>query len=45
VLDAFVTSLAMSDLGFERAKAAEIARSGYDSHDFLKLYLYSYLHQ
>jgi transposase len=45
VLDAFVTSLAMADLGFERAEAAETGRPGYDPRDLLKLYLYSYLHQ
>jgi Glycosyltransferase family 28 N-terminal domain len=38
VLDAFVTSLAMADLGFERAEAAETGRPGYD---LLKLYLYT----
>ena len=45
VLDAFVTSLAMAGLGFERAEAAETGRPGYDPRDLLKLYLYGYLHQ
>jgi transposase len=45
VIDAFVGSLAMSELGFERAEAAETGRPGYDPRDLLKLYLYGYLHQ
>jgi transposase len=44
VIDAFVDSLAMSELGFERAEAAETGRPGYDPRDLLKLYLYGYLH-
>lgn len=35
----------MSDLGFERAEAAETGRPGYDPRDLLKLYLYEYLNQ
>src|SRR6202167_5449373 len=45
VIDAFVEGLAMSELGFERARAAETGRPGYDARDLLKLYLYGYLHQ
>jgi len=45
VLDAFVAGLAMAELGFERAEAAETGRPGYDPRDLLKLYLYGYLHQ
>ena len=45
VIDAFVNKLVMSDLGFERAKAAETGRPGYDPRDLLKLYLYGYLNQ
>jgi transposase len=45
VIDAFVEKLEMSDLGFERAKAADTGRPGYDPRDFLKLYLYGYLNQ
>ena len=45
VLDVFVDRLAMSELGFERAEAAETGRPGYDPRDLLKLYLYGYLHQ
>jgi len=45
VIDAFVEGLAMAELGFERALAAETGRPGYDPRDLLKLYLYGYLHQ
>jgi transposase len=45
VIDAFVKKLAMSQLGFERAQAAETGRPGYDPRDLLKLYLYGYLNQ
>src|SRR6202167_5401509 len=45
VIDAFVSKLAMSELGFERAQAAETGRPGYDPRDLLKLYLYGYLNQ
>ena len=45
VIDAFVNKLVMSELGFERAKAAETGRLGYDPRDLLKLYLYGYLNQ
>jgi transposase len=45
VIDAFVEKLAMPELGFERAQAAETGRPGYDPRDLLKLYLYGYLNQ
>src|SRR5258708_5033058 len=45
VIDAFVEKLVMSDLGFERAEAAETGRPGYDPRDLLKLFLYGYLNQ
>ena len=45
VSDAFVEKLGMSELGFERAEAAETGRPGYDPRDLLKLYLYGYLNQ
>ena len=45
VVDAFVEKLVMSELGFERAKAAETGRPGYDPRDLLKLYPYGYLSQ
>jgi transposase len=45
VIDAFVEKLVMSELGFERAQAAETGRPNYDPRDLLKLYLYGYLNQ
>jgi len=36
VIDAFVEKLMMSELGFERAQAAETGRPGYDPRDLLK---------
>ena len=45
VIDAFVAKLDMSELGFERAQAAETGRPGYDPRDLLKLYLYGYVNQ
>ena len=45
VIDAFVDTLAMSQLGFERAEAADTGRPGYDPRDLLKIYLYGYLNQ
>ena len=45
VIDAFVEKLVMSELGFERALAAETGRPGYDPRGLLKLYLYGYLNQ
>jgi transposase len=45
VLDALVEKLAMSELGFEGAQAAETGRPGHDPRDLLKLYLYGYLNQ
>jgi transposase len=45
VIDAFVGKLVMSELGFERAEAAETGRPGYDPRDLLKMYLYGYLNQ
>jgi transposase len=45
VIDAFVSRLAMSLLGFDRAEAADTGRPGYDPRDLLKLYLYGCLNQ
>ncbi len=45
VIDLFVDRLAMSQLGFERAEAADTGRPGYNPRDLLKLYLYGYLNQ
>lgn len=43
VIDAFVTSLDMPALGFERAVPAREGRPGYDPRDLLKLYIYGTL--
>lgn len=45
VIDVFVDRLAIAELGFGRAEAAETGRPGYDPRDLLKLYLYGYLNQ
>ena len=45
VIDAFVEKLVMSELGFERAQAAETGRPGNNPRDLLKLYLYRSLNQ
>ncbi len=45
VIDAFVDSLDMGGLGFEKAKPAQTGRPAYDPRDLLKLYLYGYLNR
>lgn len=45
VIDAFVDTLAMTELSFERATTADTRRPGYDPRDLLNLYLYGYLNQ
>ena len=40
VIDAFVDSLDMEGLGFQKAKPAQTGRPAYDPRDLLKLYLY-----
>lgn len=45
VIDVFVDGLAMADMGFERAEAAETRRPGNDPRDLLKLYMYGSLNQ
>ncbi len=45
VIDAFVHRLAVAELGFERAVAANTGRPSYEPRDLLKLYLYGYLNQ
>ena len=44
-LDAFVGSLDLRALGFQRAVAAFTGRPPYDPGDLLRLYLYGYLHR
>jgi transposase len=43
VIDAFVASLDMHKLGFERARPAQTGRPGFDPSDMLRLYIYGYL--
>ena len=45
VIDAFVGSLDLAELGFGKALPAATGRPPYDPADLLKLYLYGYLHQ
>src|SRR5229473_4538323 len=44
-IDAFVSSLNLSELGFARAQPAETGRPAYDPGDLLRLYLYGYLNR
>ena len=44
-IDAFVTSLDLGGLGFQRAQPAETGRPAYDPGDLLRLYLYGYLNR
>jgi transposase len=45
VVDAFVDSLDLVDLGFTRAIAAATGRPGYHPADMLRLYIWGYLNQ
>lgn len=45
VIDAFVNSLNMDSLGFERALPNQTGRPPYDPRDLLKLYIYGYLNK
>ena len=44
-IDAFVASLDVAALGFQRAVPAETGRPAYDPGDLLRLYIYGYLHR
>jgi transposase len=44
-IDAFVASLDLQELGFQRAQPAETGRPAYDPADMLRLYIYGYLHR
>jgi transposase len=44
-IDAFVGSLNLTELGFQRAQPAETGRPAYDPADLLRLYLYGYLNR
>lgn len=43
VIDAFVRSLDLEKLGFQRATPGDIGRPSYDPRDMLALYIYGYL--
>lgn len=45
VIDAFVDSLELAELGFSRVAAEEMGRPPYAPGDLLKLYIYGYLHR
>jgi hypothetical protein len=45
VVDAFVASLDLTELGFSRTVAAATGRPGYHSGDMLRLYIWGYLNQ
>jgi transposase len=45
VVDAFVASLNLSDLGFSRSVAAATGRPGFHPGDMLRLYIWGYLNQ
>lgn len=42
VVDAFVASLDLADLGFNRVAAAATGRPGYQPGDLLRLYIWGY---
>jgi transposase len=43
VINAYIDTLDLLKLGFERTRPAETGRPGYDPADMLKLYIYGYL--
>lgn len=45
VIDAFVDSLDLVELGFSKVEAKATGRPPYDPYDLLKLYIYGYLNQ
>ncbi len=45
VIDAYIESLELSDLGFHRAQPNETGRPSYSPKDLLKLYLYGYMNR
>jgi transposase len=45
VIDAFVDSLDLGELGFSKVVAEEMGRPPYAPDDLLKLYIYGYLHR
>lgn len=45
IVDAFVNSLVLGELGFERTVAAATGRPGFHPADMLRLYIWGYLNQ
>ncbi len=45
VIDAFVNTLDMAELGFKKAEMKETGRPPYDPRDLLKLYVYGYFNK
>ncbi|MBQ8507106.1 MAG: transposase, partial [Clostridia bacterium] len=45
VIEAYVDSLPLEELGFVRPVPAWTGRPGYDPRDMLKLYIYGYLNR
>src|SRR5580704_12719487 len=45
VIDAFVDTLDLAELGFSKVMAEEMGRPPYAPGDLLKLYIYGYLHR
>src|ERR1700726_1206354 len=45
VIDAFVDTLDLAELGFSKVAAEEMGRPPYAPGDLLKLYIYGYLHR
>jgi transposase len=45
VIDAFVDSLGLAELGFSKVAAEDMGRPPYAPGDLLKLYIYGYLHR
>ena len=43
LIDAFVDSLDMNELGFKKSHPNETGRPAYDPRDLLKLYIYGYM--
>lgn len=45
VIDAFIDSLDLESLGFQKVVANEVGTNHYDDKDLLKLYIYAYRHK
>ncbi|SHK61815.1 transposase, partial [Paramaledivibacter caminithermalis] len=45
IIDAFVESLDMAELGFKNSIPKDKGRPGYDPKDMLRLYIYGYMNK